>query len=458
MRASSHLEDGTSGDKTDGAEAPALWRTVHAILIFVCHVISYADRFNISVAILHMTAEYGYTSEQQGQIFASFFLGYLVTQCIAGIWSSPESAVGPKLCLAGACAAWSVVTILTPLCADHSFELLIVSRVALGAAEGLYIPACMALIASWFPKSERARMSAFGHVGQCLGAVAAMACAPLAAQDWRLLFYGFGVIGLLFVIVFFVIAADAPASHSRISAEERAYIESNQEAEHGAVSYGTDKAEDRRAEASYIKILSTSAFWAICTSHVAYNWSWYLTLSWLPRYFVEVYDVSKGDVGQYAMWPYIAAAVSCFSWACVVDTLLMRGHLSLWHARLSSQVVSVVGPICAWTALLITGANIQVVFAAVLLTAAVALQTSAQSGYLPNMVDIGGQLAAGRIAASSNTFATLPGIVGNVLVGFWLADGGAAGGWTAVFCSMILMQALGLAVFSTCGRVTRIEF
>merc|ERR1712232_985832 len=102
------------------------------------------------------------------------------------------------------------------------------------------------------------------------------------------------------------------------------------------------------------------------------------------------------------------------------------------------------GPICAWTVLLVAGASIEVVLAALLLTTAVAAQTAGLSGFAPNMVDIGSQTAAGRIAACSNTFATLPGILGNVLVGYLLTDGGAAGGWTAVFLSMIFLQALGL--------------
>merc|ERR1719198_286878 len=116
-----------------------------------------------------MSEEYGYSTEAQGHIFAAFFYGYLATQAFGGVMASPASIVGPKKCLAGACVAWSSVTIVMPFCADHSLEALIASRVFLGAAEGLYIPACMAVVALWFPVNERASIIAFSHAGQCLG-------------------------------------------------------------------------------------------------------------------------------------------------------------------------------------------------------------------------------------------------------------------------------------------------
>lgn len=430
-------EKGSSLDAGPREEAPVFWRALIAVLLCLCHIVSYADRFNISVAILHMASEYGYSFEEQGHIFAAFFYGYITTQLIAGAWASPASVVGPKRCLVFACVAWSLVTIVTPLCADHSFTMLICARVALGAAEGLYIPACIALIASWFPVHERASVVAFGHVGQCLGAVAAMACAPLAAYNWRLLFYIFGAIGLVWAAVFCVLGSDGPGV-----AQALLDPESHDD-------YGAATATTAQKDVSYFAILSSPAFWAIATAHIAYNWSWYLTLSWLPRYFVQVHSVTMEDVGQFAMWPYIAAAAACIIWARVVDTCLVQCKLPLWHARVLSQCVSAVGPISAWTVLIF--ADVSVLWAVVLLAVAVAVQTAGQSSYPPNMVDIGGTWAAGRIAGASNTLATLPGMIGNVLVGALLGKMG--GGWPAVFGTMIAAQVIGLVVFTSFARV-----
>jgi len=154
------------------------------------------------------------------------------------------------------------------------------------------------------------------------------------------------------------------------------------------------------------------------------------------------------------MRPYAAAAIFSVLWAKATDSILLRGSLSLWHVRLYSQIVSAMVPISIWTTLILTsGAG--PLWAAGLLTLAVSAQTAGQSGFQPNIIDISGPENAGRVAALSNTFATLPGIFGNVLVGFLLSG---EGGWSAVFLTMIVAQALGLAVFTTCGQAVPMEF
>lgn len=47
-------------------------------------VICYADRSNISTAILPMADQYGWATGQQGLILSQFFLGYLLTQLLGG--------------------------------------------------------------------------------------------------------------------------------------------------------------------------------------------------------------------------------------------------------------------------------------------------------------------------------------------------------------------------------------
>jgi len=47
-------------------------------------VICYADRSNISTAIISMSADYGWGQSQQGVILSMFLLGYLLTQLLGG--------------------------------------------------------------------------------------------------------------------------------------------------------------------------------------------------------------------------------------------------------------------------------------------------------------------------------------------------------------------------------------
>lgn len=426
-------------------------KLVIAFLICLCHVISYADRFNMSVAILHMEKDYGYTSEDKGLVFAAFFYGYLITQVIGGLMAS-TSFLGPKSLLTFACMTWSMFTLLIPACADISYGMLVAARFGLGAAEGLYIPACAALIASWFASYERGTMMALQHAGQCLGAVVAMSCAPVAATNWRLLFHSLGAIGLLWCVLFHVLGSGGPLrSHS----SSPIYMPDAEVTSYGST--GTDNAHTQeQEEADYISIITNSAFWAIAAAHFAYNWSWYLILSWLPEYLVDSYPISTEDVGRYAMWPYMAAAGFCIIWARIVDGALLSGKLTLLHSRVISELVSCLGPICALLTLLSCGNGKSATWTAGLMTAAVGIQAAGQSGFFVNILDVGGVQNSGRVAALSNTIGTLPGAFGNILVGHLLGDWG--GGWHTVFGTMIFAHVFGLIVFLSFVRVDEVRF
>jgi MFS family permease len=69
---------------------------------------------------------------------------------------------------------WSLLTFLTPLFAS-SVRLLIVSRIALGMAEGLGLPAVVQIFSTCILVDERSRafgyLVAFGSVGQTVAAI-----------------------------------------------------------------------------------------------------------------------------------------------------------------------------------------------------------------------------------------------------------------------------------------------
>ena len=66
--------------------------------------------------------------------------------------------------------------------------------------------------------------------GAQLGTVIAMpVCGALASSSigWPSIFYIFGAVGILWVVLWFFLGADRPGTHKFISNEEKAYIETN---------------------------------------------------------------------------------------------------------------------------------------------------------------------------------------------------------------------------------------
>jgi ACS family sodium-dependent inorganic phosphate cotransporter len=96
------------------------WQRRHTVVLlcFLSTFICYIDRVNISVAIIPMAEEFGWSDTERGLVLSSFFAGYLVTQVLGG-WLAQK--LGGKVVLGFGVLWWSAFTIITPSSAS-SFQ------------------------------------------------------------------------------------------------------------------------------------------------------------------------------------------------------------------------------------------------------------------------------------------------------------------------------------------------
>ena len=97
-------------------------------------IICYIDRVNISVAIIPMQEQFGWSDSQVGLIFSSFYLGYMLTMALGGYLSDK---FGGKSVLGWGVVLWSIFTILTPVAAHNGFFALFFIRILMGIGEGV---------------------------------------------------------------------------------------------------------------------------------------------------------------------------------------------------------------------------------------------------------------------------------------------------------------------------------
>ena len=130
-------------------------------------------------ATVTMFSEFGWTNTDQGIVLGAFFNGYIFTQIVGGLLSK---RYGGKLVLLACITLSSLFTALTPLAANYSFRVLVACRCALGAVEGVGIPATMSMLAEWAAPSERSLAAGFVFAGSYCGNVGTFALAGILVK------------------------------------------------------------------------------------------------------------------------------------------------------------------------------------------------------------------------------------------------------------------------------------
>src|SRR6266851_1545371 len=115
-------------------------------LLFICFLINYVDRGNLSIAAPLLKAELNLSPSQLGILFAAFFTTYTGMQFVVG-WVVDRFDVNRVL--AAGFLLWSLSTALTGVV--RGFALLLVMRLILGTGESVAVPSCSKIIARHLP-------------------------------------------------------------------------------------------------------------------------------------------------------------------------------------------------------------------------------------------------------------------------------------------------------------------
>lgn len=405
-------------------------------LCFVATFICYIDRVNISVAIIPMAEQFGWSGTSKGLVLSSFFIGYMGAMIPTG-WLA--NRIGGKLLLGFALVAWSVFTFLTPVAASLSFAMLIATRIAMGMGEAASFPAIYNLFARWLPPTERTRAVAFNLTGIAMGTIFALSTTGwlVATQGWQSVFYAFGGAGLVFAVAWFWLVHARPSAHPAISPAERALLTPVEAdaGEHGdPVPWGC--------------LLSHSAVWALIVNHFCSNWTLYLMLTWLPSYFRDAQHLSIAGSGIFAIGPWVSYFLIGNLGAALADRLIARGE-NLTLVRKGFQIAGLLGSAAC---LLFASSASTPMSALATLCGALGLLGLTWSGFASNHLDLAPK-HADVLFSISNTAGTLPGIIGVAATGFLLD---LTGGYTATLVAAAAVNVAGALAWLIWGTGRRI--
>jgi MFS transporter, ACS family, solute carrier family 17 (sodium-dependent inorganic phosphate cotransporter), other len=464
-------------------DQPRGWK-VFVLHAFASFVICNIDRINLSVAIIPMAAEFGWSQTTKGIVQAIFFCGYISTGIVGG---RVADRVGGRLVLGWGVAAWSIMTVLTPPAAHFSYPVLLIVRLILGLFEGVAMPAMNALVKMWVPSIYISRSLGFIYSGMHAGSVVGLLATPpiISAISWEYVFYISGAFGMLWAGVFLLTTHDSPPicsdTPTRPSAgaqqsthwSRQSYMSLPGNSGHGgerqgpaqrtAFSIDSDVRDAERVDRSNAEVklahslepptlrhlLAFKAVWAIIIAHFCTTWGYFVLLMWLPSYYSARFGLSVAQSAQFSVFPWVLMFFATQSAGHIADFLISVDY-PLTHVRKFMQAIAFIGP-ALFLSLLTTATSKY--FAIGCITAGLGFASFAHGGVYCAHQDIAGS-CTGTLLGISNTFASIPGIIGVGVTGYILDKSG--GEWNYVFALAVLIYLLGAVVFSVWGSSERI--
>jgi MFS family permease len=172
-------------------------------LLWFANFINYADRYAFLAIGDHVQIEFNLSDTEYGLLATSFLFVYTLSILPLGLLAD---RIKRKTVVAGGITFWSIVTAFTAL--STNFASIFATRAALGLGEGSYFPASTSMLASSYPLKERAKVMARWNtgllVGLAVGFVGAGILYGVFNDQWRPVFYVFGLPGLLLALLIFL--------------------------------------------------------------------------------------------------------------------------------------------------------------------------------------------------------------------------------------------------------------
>ncbi len=218
-----------------------------------------------------------------------------------------------------------------------------------------------------------------------------------------------GVLSLVYFALFWFVYRD-PTDDPHLIPSERAHIAA------GGGQY--EAAVDRHHTASLFFLLRRKKVWGLALGMAAYNYNFYLFLTWLPGYLGTALHLDIMQSGFYTAIPWIAATLSDLlvgGW--LVDYLIRSGRDST-RVRQTILVVGLVLGLAVAGAARTTNPRVAIFWISIALCG---LAASAPIGWsIPGLIAPPGSIA--RVGGIMNFVANLPAFLAPVVTGYLVGD------------------------------------
>jgi MFS family permease len=280
------------------AEAPHPYRWRIAILLGVGVLVNYFDRVNLSVSYEPITREFGLQPAAFGYLLSAYSWTYALFQIPAG---SLLDRFGVKLVGRVGALLWSLASFASAM--SVGIRQFFASRLLLGIGEAPTFPGNAKAVSKWFPESERGLATAcFDSAAKFASAIGVPLMGLLLVRiGWRGTFVATAVASFLYFVLFAIVYRDPEGDVPPSAAAQDSPI-------------------------ALADLLSDKKVVGLAIGSAAYNYCFYLLLTWLPSYLAISLHQNVMQSAWYTSVPWlIATATDLFVGGWLVDALIRRG-------------------------------------------------------------------------------------------------------------------------------------
>ena len=362
-----------------------------------------------------------------------FMVAYGISQLVSG---KVYDKIGTRRGFTLSALLWGGADALASLASG--LKSLTFFRVMLGLGEAGPWPGTTKSNAEWFPQKERALAQGIFGAAASVGSIIAPALIPVLflAFGWRVTFVIVGLLGIVWVLPWLVINKKGPKEHPWITEKERDYILSGQP--ECRVSCDTYK--------SWGQLLRERKNYAVILGRFFLDPIWWMFVTWLPIYLIEVFGLDIKEIAMSAWVPYVGAAIGSVAGGWFSGLLINHGR-TVNFARKAAMVIGacfiIPGMVLAAKA---SSATMAVIMMAFIL-----------GGYqfvMTNIQTLASDLQTGKAVGSLAGLGGAAAVLGTIISILFIPYLTQSGDWTMFFVlGAVLVPACLLSIFAFGGRI-----
>lgn len=313
--------------------------------IFICYVLNYVDRVNVSFAKLQFQNDLSLNDASYGLGVGLFYIGYILFEVPSNLLLQK---IGTRKTITRIMCLWGIISMSMAFVSSPSQ--FYIARILLGAAEAGFFPGIVLYLTYWFPHQLRGRVMSFfvlaiavsGIVGgPASGWIMQHMAGVEGFKGWQWLFLIEGLLPIIFGVTAFFILNDRPRDARWLSTSEKELLISKLSAQ-------IDKGTHSPLQA-FLTALKMPKLWIATFGYFSITWAGTVLNFWAPTIIQKSGVANVLHVGLLSAVPYAVGACGMLLLCRNSDrTLERRWHFAIAAFIASAAVLAIVPAASNW--------------------------------------------------------------------------------------------------------------